>query len=70
MIPCAGANERTSNSASPPARRERLCEEDSYVARQGRSVGRDGRVEVRFGEAGAIWVGGQAVTCVEGMLET
>jgi PhzF family phenazine biosynthesis protein len=52
------------------ARRERLSAEDSYVARQGRSVGRDGRVEVRFGEAGAIWVGGQAVTCVEGTLET
>ena len=52
------------------ARRERLSEEDSYVARQGRSVGRDGRVEVRFGEANTIWVGGQAVTCVEGTLET
>ena len=51
-------------------RREGLVGEDSYVARQGRSVGRDGRVEVRFGEAGAIWVGGQAVTCVEGTLET
>ncbi len=52
------------------AQRQRLCEEDSYVARQGRSVGRDGRVEVRFGEGASIWVGGQAVTCVEGTLET
>jgi PhzF family phenazine biosynthesis protein len=52
------------------AQRERLSDEDSYVARQGRSVGRDGRVEVRFGEGGAIWVGGRAVTCVEGTLET
>ena len=50
--------------------REKLSEEDSYVARQGRSIGRDGRVEVRFGEANSIWVGGQAVTCVEGTLET
>lgn len=51
-------------------RREGLLGEDSYVARQGRCVGRDGRVEVRFGEDGAVWVGGQAVTCVEGTLET
>ncbi|HKQ53249.1 MAG TPA: PhzF family phenazine biosynthesis protein [Pyrinomonadaceae bacterium] len=50
--------------------RERLTNEDSYVARQGRCVGRDGRVEVRFGEGKTIWVGGQAVTCVEGTLET
>lgn len=50
-------------------RREGLLNQGSYVARQGRCIGRDGRVEVRF-EDGAIWVGGQAVTCVEGTLET
>ena len=51
-------------------RRERLVETDSYVARQGRCIGRDGRIEIRFREGDAIWVGGQAVTCVEGTLET
>jgi predicted PhzF superfamily epimerase YddE/YHI9 len=29
---------------------------------------RDGRVEVRFGDDGTIWLGGHAVTCVEGTL--
>jgi PhzF family phenazine biosynthesis protein len=50
-------------------RREGLIGQDSYVARQGGCIGRDGRVEVKF-EDGTIWVGGQAVTCVEGVLET
>ena len=50
-------------------RREGLLNKNSYVARQGRCIGRDGRIEVKF-EDGAIWVGGQAVTCVEGTLET
>jgi PhzF family phenazine biosynthesis protein len=50
-------------------RREGLIGQDSYVATQGRCIGRDGRVEVKF-EDGAIWVGGRAVTCVEGTLET
>jgi PhzF family phenazine biosynthesis protein len=49
-------------------RREGLLAGGSYVARQGGCLGRDGRVEVRFGEDGSIWVGGQAVTCVEGVL--
>jgi PhzF family phenazine biosynthesis protein len=49
-------------------RREKLLAVSSYVARQGGCLGRDGRVEVRFGEDGSIWVGGQAVTCVEGVL--
>jgi PhzF family phenazine biosynthesis protein len=39
-----------------------------YVAAQGRCLGRDGRVQVRFGEDGAIWLGGSAVTCIEGTL--
>jgi len=50
-------------------RRGGLLGRDSYVAAQGRCIGRDGRVEVVF-EDGAIWVGGRAVTCVEGTLET
>lgn len=38
---------------------------DSYVASQGRQVGRDGFVQVRF--AGSdIHIGGQCVTCIEG----
>jgi PhzF family phenazine biosynthesis protein len=48
-------------------RRERLLAADRYVATQGRCLGRDGAVEVRF-EDGAIWLGGHAVTCVEGTL--
>ena len=51
-------------------RREGLVDGNSYEARQGRCIGRDGRIEVRFAEDGAIWVGGQAVVCVEGTLET
>jgi PhzF family phenazine biosynthesis protein len=38
---------------------------DSYVASQGRQVGRDGFISVCF-EGTDIHVGGQAVTCVEG----
>lgn len=41
----------------------------SYVARQGMQLGRDGRVAVRI-EADAIRIGGHAVTCVEGSLRT
>ncbi len=39
-----------------------------YAAAQGRCLGRDGRVLVRFGDDGAIWLGGSAVTCGEGTL--
>ena len=38
---------------------------DSYVASQGRQVGRDGYVRVRI-DGGDVHVGGQCVTCVEG----
>jgi len=48
--------------------RDRLLAADRYVAGQGRCLGRDGRVEVRFEDGGAIWLGGHAVTCVEGTL--
>lgn len=49
-------------------KRDRLLAGSSYMASQGRCVGRDGRVEVRFTEDDTIWLGGQAVTCVEGTL--
>jgi PhzF family phenazine biosynthesis protein len=48
--------------------REGLIAQPRYVASQGSCVGRDGRVEVRFGEDGEIWLGGHTVTCVEGTL--
>ena len=49
-------------------RREKLRECVSYVASQGGRLQRDGRVEIRFGDDGTIWLGGHAVTCIEGML--
>ncbi len=49
-------------------RRERLITGSTYVASQGCCVGRDGRVEIRFGADGTIWLGGDAVTCLEGTL--
>lgn len=45
-----------------------LGEGDAYVARQGMSVGRNGRVTIRYGADG-IHVGGRAVTCVEGVMQ-
>ena len=51
-------------------RRDRLITRPSYSASQGRCVGRDGRVEVRFVDDETIWLGGHAVTCVEGTLRT
>ena len=38
---------------------------DSYVASQGRQVGRDGFISIRF-DGADIHVGGQCVTCIEG----
>ena len=43
--------------------------ESSYVARQGMQLGREGRVYMRVDKR-AIWLGGEAVACVEGMLVT
>jgi PhzF family phenazine biosynthesis protein len=51
-------------------RRDGLLARNSYVAAQGSCLGRDGRVEIRFEEDDSIWVGGQAVVCVEGVLNT
>jgi PhzF family phenazine biosynthesis protein len=49
-------------------RRDRLLDKETYVATQGRCVGRDGRVTIRFAADGTIWLGGHAVTCMEGWL--
>jgi PhzF family phenazine biosynthesis protein len=38
-----------------------------YIARQGMQVGRDGQVAVRV-DGDRIWIGGHAVTCVDGRL--
>ena len=40
---------------------------ERYVARQGMQLGRDGRVTMRVSDS-EIWLGGEAVTCVEGAL--
>ena len=37
-----------------------------YVARQGTCLGRAGRVHIRQDDDHQIWVGGRAVTCIEG----
>lgn len=38
-----------------------------YVARQGRCLGRDGYVSVTY-ENDTVWIGGQAVNCIEGFI--
>jgi PhzF family phenazine biosynthesis protein len=43
--------------------------EAPYVASQGTALGRAGRVRVDRDADGAIWVGGDAVTCVRGEVE-
>ncbi len=40
----------------------------SYLASQGREVGRDGIVECTVDESGEVWIGGQTQTVVEGTL--
>ena len=39
-----------------------------YVAAQGCCIGRAGRVYIQQDEAGQVWVGGDAVTCIEGQV--
>jgi PhzF family phenazine biosynthesis protein len=39
-----------------------------YIASQGTVLGRAGRVHIEQDAEGAIWVGGNAVTCVEGQI--
>jgi PhzF family phenazine biosynthesis protein len=48
-------------------RRDGILKVRTYVARQGRCLGRDGQVTVEF-DGNTIWLGGHAVTCVEGWL--
>ena len=38
----------------------------AYIASQGLNLGRAGRVHIAQDEAGQVWVGGDAVTCVDG----
>lgn len=38
----------------------------SYLVAQGECLGRAGRVQIRQDDAGQVWVGGHAVTCIEG----
>jgi predicted PhzF superfamily epimerase YddE/YHI9 len=48
----------------------RLGEGGHYLASQGREVGRDGYVNVRIdATTRRVWIGGCAVTCVEGILK-
>ena len=49
-------------------RRDGVLKARTYVASQGRCLGRDGRVTVQFDDS-TIWLGGHAVTCVEGLLQ-
>jgi len=39
-----------------------------YIAEQGHCLGRAGRVHIEQDEQGQVWVGGESVTCVEGMV--
>ncbi len=48
-------------------RRDGILNARSHVASQGRCLGRDGLVSVQF-EDSTIWLGGHAVTCIEGVL--
>ncbi len=50
-------------------RRDGVLKTQTYVASQGRCLGRDGEVTVQF-DGSTIWLGGHAVTCVEGVLQT
>jgi PhzF family phenazine biosynthesis protein len=48
-------------------RRETVLDSKFYVASQGQCLRRDGRIAVRFADDG-LWIGGNAVTCVDGSL--
>jgi len=39
---------------------------ERYLAAQGQCLGRAGRVHIERDSDGTIWVGGDAVTCVDG----
>ena len=40
-----------------------------YVASQGTALGRAGRAHVSLDDAGAVWVGGATVTCIDGTID-
>jgi PhzF family phenazine biosynthesis protein len=48
-------------------RRDGIVSGRSYLASQGRCVGRDGRVAIECDD-NTIWLGGHVVTCIEGLL--
>jgi PhzF family phenazine biosynthesis protein len=50
-------------------RRDGVLKAHAYVASQDRCLGRDGQVTVQF-DTSTIWLGGHAVTCVEGSRQT
>ncbi|HEX5739524.1 MAG TPA: PhzF family phenazine biosynthesis protein [Hydrogenophaga sp.] len=41
---------------------------ERYVAAQGTALAREGRVHVERDAAGAIWIGGASITCIEGQV--
>ncbi|MET1161479.1 MAG: PhzF family phenazine biosynthesis protein [Pseudoxanthomonas sp.] len=43
--------------------------EGSYIASQGRELGRDGRVEVRVDEQAEVWIGGQVQAVIRGSVD-
>lgn len=49
-------------------RRDAVLAESSYIAAQGRVLGRDGRIDVEFAPDGGIWLGGTATVLVEGSI--
>lgn len=42
---------------------------NTYIASQGRELGRDGRVSVRVDDAGDVWIGGLVQQVIEGRLD-
>lgn len=49
-------------------RQHRVLTVSGYVASQGRCLGRDGHIAVEYETDGTIWLGGHAVTCVDGSI--
>ena len=42
---------------------------ESYVASQGTCLGRAGRVHIARDATGQVWVGGESVTCIQGLVQ-
>jgi PhzF family phenazine biosynthesis protein len=49
-------------------RRQEVLSVSGYAASQGCRLGRDGRVEIEYDADGTIWLGGTAVTCIDGSI--